>query len=740
MKIKTKKICISLICILAMFFSFLYSMTLPKYQVFANSTSNFESTNVLDDLLSADEEFTTKYPYTTEVTNKIQLLQIVEYGYSNAENLRDNFGLYVYIYNPTKMEIVKNSKSNQIEIGVAYDTTPVTKESKVTSYEKFDLKFCSVSYGDYEDLYYKFKIVDRVGKDGKTIEQRVNAEYRRYDISGIEIFENGKSNAEDYGVGGTYTFTGYAKGLNSNDRTAESTLNGEINILETIDLEVNHTYYRTETSSKGVGWQNQIDTVYFSVPNEFFDKYGKLQKIKAQWYEFLTSDIVVIEDDRTWQLLNGEITNYNPPEPFTPSSKIYLSDEAWYHYFIDTTLQIGGSGGTVEQWYFVQDWLYRSDGGIGGSMIQPYPLSSTYSQPNVDFFFKTSNMESYDPHSTSVDNGAIKGTDLELAIFEKSQEEYNEVLEMLEWAQQREVDDWFTQEEKEETIARYQNQLDNNFVPIQNGIYKGLFQEDIQANRKVNNEYGTIQYGGNGASVYEFDLDIDKQSWETWSDTEHTFWENSASWGFWNTLFGNLPTDSGKEVDPIYIIQDRDLTGTYENISDNLVVNYNDIDEIKEFYNTAKANNEKVVLFRFAVSDYFSTFIDSLEPIGYSSSNCKDDVGYRARETIFMDFDIISLTFNDNGVYHTIPVVADPLNVIADITPPFELPEIDFLKLILGVLLLILLIILLYPFLPVLFSILWSVIKIVFKIVLWIISLPFKILKWLFKKRNYKRK
>lgn len=737
MKIKNKRFCITLLCILLMFFSFLYSCYLPlsSYRVFASSS--FDNTDVLDDLLSADENFTSKYPYNESVTNKIQIIQIVEYGYSNDENLRENYGLYVYLYNPTRIQIVKNSKSNQIQLGVAYDTSPITKDSRVTSYEKFDLKFCSVSTGEFDELYYKFRIVDKVGADGKTISQRVNAEYRRYDISGIEIFENGKSNAEDYGVGGTYSFTGYAKGFDSNNKNADSTLHGSIDILETIDLDVEHTYYRTETSSKGVGYQNQIDTVYFSVPNEFFEKYGKLQKIKAQWYEFLTKDIVVIDDNRTWKLLNGEIYNYEVGEPLDiHSSLVCLADEFVYHYYVDSSLQIGGSGGDIEQWFWADDWYYNSSG-FGASASVNGRGDNFEEVYSIPYMFWTNNIKSYDPHSTDTSNGAISGSELELSIYESSQEEYNYYLEQLEYYKNREVTERYTQEKKDADIARYEGYLQDYFVPIQGGIYKSLFQSDIQEDRKVNNDYGIIQYGGNGASVYEFDLDIDELAWQTWSDVEHSFWENSASWGFWNTLFGKLPDDEGmSNVEPIYILRDSDFNGDNEDISDNLVINYNDVSEIKEFYNNAKANNEKVVLFRFAVSDYFSTYIDSLEPLGYGSSYITDDCGYRARETIFMDFDVISLTFNDNGVYYVIPVVADPINIINDITPPYELPEIDLLKIILGILLLILIVVLLYPFLPMIFNIIWTIIKVVFKFVFRLLSLPFILLKSLFKKRE----
>jgi len=732
MKIKTKKIYISLVCILLMFFSFLYSMSLPKFQVFASS-SNFETTNVLDDLLSADKDFTTKYPYNTEVTSKIQLIQIVEYGYSNDEDLRDNYGLYVYLYNPTKMQIVKNSKSNQIQIGVAYDTNPITKDSKVTSYEKFDLKFCSVSTGEFDELYYKFRIVDKVGTDGKTIEKRVNAEYRRYDISGIEIFENGKSNAEDYGVGGTYSFTGYAKGFNANDRNADSTLQGKIDILETIDLEVQHTYYRTETSAKGVGYQNQIDTVYFSVPNEFFNKYGKLQKIKAQWYEFVTKDIVVIDNSRIYGLLNGDITNVDN-SILGSYANVTIADEIGYYSMPPT--QLGITTNDVYERYFVYDnWSYSK----GHHGYDYYNRGDNFERLlELMYLFNCTNMESYDPHSTNTSNGAIAGTDLEQWIYSKSADKVDYYNRQIEFVKNN---TYYTEEEKQEYLDMYTEMYAEDIIGINDGIFKDLFQNDIQNERKISNEYGVIQYGGDGASVYEFDLDIDKLSWDTWSDVEHSFWENSDSWGFWNTLFGNLPTDTGMEdVEPIYILQDSDLTGTNETISDRLVVNYNDVAEIKSFYNTAKANNEKVVLFRFAVSDYFSTYIDGQETIEFSARYITDDVGYRAKETIFLDFDIISLTFNDNGTFYTIPVVADPINIINDITPPYELPEIDFLKLILGLLMLILLIVLLYPFLPIIFNILWSVIKFIFKILIWIISLPFKFLKWLFKSRDKKYK
>ena len=44
-------------------------------------------------------------------------------------------------------------------------------------------------------------------------------------------------------------------------------------------------------------------------------------------------------------------------------------------------------------------------------------------------------------------------------------------------------------------------------------------------------------------------------------------------------------------------------------------------------------------------------------------------------QNVFLDFDIISLTYERNGVYTVIPVVADPIDIFADVTPPPDFEE-----------------------------------------------------------------
>lgn len=104
---------------------------------------------------------------------------------------------------------------------------------------------------------------------------------------------SGGINAFYYDVSRSYTYTGYAAGYNDNDI---STLECSISELDTISLNVKDTFFRTQSSELGQGHQNQLNSVYFSVPNKYINDYGKLQEIKCEWYEYKTQPIFVTSD------------------------------------------------------------------------------------------------------------------------------------------------------------------------------------------------------------------------------------------------------------------------------------------------------------------------------------------------------------------------------------------------------------------------------------------------------------
>ena len=46
-----------------------------------------------------------------------------------------------------------------------------------------------------------------------------------------------------------------------------------------------------------------------------------------------------------------------------------------------------------------------------------------------------------------------------------------------------------------------------------------------------------------------------------------------------------------------------------------------------------------------------------------------------AMQNVFLDFDIISLTYERDGEYTVIPAVSDPIDIFADVTPPPDFKE-----------------------------------------------------------------
>lgn len=654
-----------LLCIIALatVVCTLLTMVHPIVAYAAESETGFDSTNVLDDLQSSKvngKPFDiADYPFNE--SKDIQVISFVEYCYSYKANLRDNYGLYVYIYNPKGLNLSTNEKQNKIQMAVAYDA-----EGNPTDYAKFSLEFCSkVESGDYKNLFYKFKLIDRK-VNGTTFSDRVNSNARRYDVSGVELTKYGSSTATEYGVCGTYIFTGFAEGYGP-DANAKSTLSCDVEYLETIELSVKHTFYRSETSALGSGHQNQLDTVYFSVPKRYLDTYGTLQRIKAEWYEYKTKEILVTS--------NTDFYNAASPYIGVPLGNS-PNEYGLYEYVEDIGYSLGIGAGKAGDMYVAQ-WGWN----LGDGYLH-VPTNVLY------YMFLVDDIEEYDPYAETKTVGGIQSNDLY------------------------------------EYIKNYRKSYTSGRLPIKDGtISADLFESDIDDSRKMNNENGVIK---KGYSYYDFDADVDLQTLQSWSSTSPSFWDNWLNFGL-GAAFTGGPNEQSKTVAPIQILKASDITGTNAEIAERLLVNVNDVDAIKAEYNNAVnisgANDEEkvVVLFRFATSDYYSEAVDIIEPnAGFLwSDKHYEGEAYIAQESVFFDFDIIQLTFNKDGEYTVIPVVSSPIDIVNDITPPVNMPdEVDWWKIALALILVVLLLVLLAPVLPY-----------IIQGIGWVIMLPVKAVK-----------
>ncbi len=617
---------------------------------FAQSES-FDDTNVLDDLQSSTvngKPFDI-LDYAFDETKDVRIINFVEYCYSYKINMRGHYGIYVYVYNPKGLNIVENSGQNKIQMAVAW-TKNEDGTYSATRYEKFNLKFCNkAEKANYRGLFYKFKVVDRK-IDGKSMVERVNANERRYDVSGIELLTSGKQNATEYTVGGTYKFTGYAEGFGNSD---EDTLSCSVQDLETLRLNVNRTYYRTNVSSLGRGHYNEINTVYFSVPNRVFNDYGNLQKIRAEWWEYKTKPALVLNDksfvDYALQYNGKEVGAHNPDGDAV--LRAHDKNIPFYAY----ALKAMQEGVVAYYWTFNVDMLEYKIGGVGKSVDKSCDKVSNM-LPFV-FYSPSPQINSFlDLFYTSPVAGKVDGSEVANYIY------------------------------------NYKNNLGHGYIDC-NGrqISKDLFETYVDEGRQIGHNDKTIDLSDTfNLSSY---------------DSNHSWFKKLWEYGFW------APKTDGdyKDVLPIYEVKDEDLRGADSAaIASSLLVNQDDISNLRAFYTAEKLKGNRVVLFRFANTDYYA------EEATMSKTNRGGSAsGYVAQQTCFFDFDIIELTFNKNGTYKVIPVVSSPLDIINGLNPPPSV--LQWWKIILAVVALLLLLILLAPILPHIINFVIMLIKLPFK-------------------------
>ena len=203
-------------------------------------------------------------------------------------------------------------------------------------------------------------------------------------------------------------------------------------------------------------------------------------------------------------------------------------------------------------------------------------------------------------------------------------------------------------------VKNYDASHENGELDFLGGISADLF--DIEKSKP------------NDATVIELDVDNDKFDLLSYNET-HDFWDQVGDYGLWDALFGRVPDDESiVDITPIQIVEENDLSLSKSELCEKYLINESDYDEFISYANAHK-NGSKIVLFRYRVSDYESYDVRIYEGTGMSG---KTDCAYMFRQSIDLEFDIISLTFNKDGNYTVIPVVADPINVIGSGDPPAD--------------------------------------------------------------------
>ena len=546
----------------------------------ADSGNAFDDTRVEDDLADMDLDFV-KANYTD-----IAIVEFIEYCYADNVFKQGNYGLYLYVYNPDRIDFSVKTGANTVNMAVGYDG-----DGDPNAYENRALQYVGKTTGANDGLVYKFKVAET--KDILITQKEYNRTYgeRRYDIAGIQLRAMGEALAEDHAVGGTWHYTGFAKGYGDDD-AAESTLKCKQTDLETVELDVHHTFWLPEGfNDPEVHTQDQLNTVYFAVPKRLKDLYGTLCRVQAEWYEYRTKPIFVMGDSTVYEHLKNYVGH-------------------------------------------VSDTKY--DENIRYGMVANFHFSGPHDQyPMGDYIYNAMGMSAYE---------TIEWLYELQYLFPASGSAGDEVIsseELLEYVRER---------------SKYETDL------ILGKYASCLFSDNVGEGRKPGSE--------------------GKTEVNMWGDETFDLTSTVISQSFWQSIFGGHTqvTTLYDGIKAIHEVTAEDMQGSAQDVSQRLFVDAGDYAELKSVYDEAVTvdptdpdDEEKIVyLFRFSVTDTYSAQVTYFEqdPLHTRNSNA-----YMAMQNVFLDFDIISLTYERNGEYTVIPAVADPIDIFADVTPPSDFEE-----------------------------------------------------------------
>ncbi len=587
-----------------------------------------ETGNIMQDLstLTVDGKAFNVDDYPADETGKPQILAAYELGYSFYTNNQDDFGLLLYVYNPSQISVT-DDKRNAVQL----------KVGSAERYDKYALKLIELSA---DKLFCKFK-VNFTDEEKETVLSFLDRDGRRYEISTIEIYESG-TNATSYPIERAYVFTGYGKGYGQTD--SESTLSGTLNYTEeggteTVPLEVHHTTWRPEGSvqspdfgtnddygtggSGGSGsgggggfgsgdsdisskyLQDSIHSVYFAVPNELAAQYDYLNSVKCEWYEALTAPILVTGNAEIYNAVQNliEYQALINSDPYCEAPEEF--DFSNFNYAIGGGIEKHELGVSRNYNYFCELTLNRLFSYTSNAVMLPKNELKT-------IFWNI--------YAGEIDVGNYSVTSEEIANYAK-------------------------------TVRPFLN--DNKVA----GKYPSYLFENWDTEKHVE----VIPVG-----------------------KTYTLTSKKIVQSFWEKIFGTSHVENKEEYKPNAIQEVKSLTGDKAKDCANYYVSERDYSEFSAFYQANK-DNATIYMLRFAASKYVQMQAETVgetKKLGITCREVIDTNSYFAQTKTYLDFDIIDLEYVKDDKSYVLPVNMSPIDIFPEITPPvyWDGPINDFWK------------------------------------------------------------
>ena len=180
-------------------FCFVIVVLVSSIPLSVGAATTIDASGVYSDLKNMKVDLSL-YKKNIEDAN-VKIISFLEYAY-DANGKHGDYGLYLYVYNPTCEKIEKNSAFNTVQLSIE------TISGNVSAYKKYKLIFISNSTeSDGEGLghlYYKFKI-DVPSSFVNTV-----AKVKRiYKVVDLELQYPDEYNPRMSKISNEYIYTGY---------------------------------------------------------------------------------------------------------------------------------------------------------------------------------------------------------------------------------------------------------------------------------------------------------------------------------------------------------------------------------------------------------------------------------------------------------------------------------------------------------------------------------------------------
>lgn len=578
----------------------MFSLCVPI--VAADEEKTLYNTSVNDDLQNAGYDLDN---YSGDANDKnLYLITLAEYGYDT-----DDYSLFIYVYNPSG-KTLNSSDYAKLQLAYKYDA-----EGNPTGYNKYDIVFNSVTN---DNLLVKLYV-----KQPKLLKPNVLDGTRIYWVSGLEMQDvssdvgvDESGNVRDYDVSYAFSFTG--KGSNISCYRED---------FFTLKLNVHQTSYLTGDSAKGEGYSNQINSVYFSIPQSVEEKYGDLYAVDFEYYKYRTAPIIITDNQTSYDILMGDrgtlaakglFLNSNNEEYYLcyydyQNHLTYLNN--YYSYFIGDLWSLFPS-----EAYYESEWKDENGKYLGYC----FALKTAYS-PTYNYVYSKGLYERF-YNVFKVDSGELDNS----ADFE----ERKKIL--------------ISADELQDYFLNYNGV--NPFFGRTIGFKKypaALFESAV-----LEEDYSSENY----YDRTQIDLD-DKINLKSFADVNNKSKLYYILKGKWGYALNKEDYDNGVEdVLALKRITSSDFVDTDKKdnkaVNDNLLVSSDDIGYLIDFQNEQSDKGENTYLLHYDwTDDYYSTEL---------AGKNLDGKFLLVEQNVYIDFDIISLDFKKGEKITTIAVVSDP--------------------------------------------------------------------------------